>query len=207
MIAPQSPLATGQTEKIRERDMYRLFGLVALLVVGNAWGQDAFVDFDKSVDFESYKTFVWVNSDEDLSEISPLWHERIRNGIIERLVEGGMTELGREEAPDVYVTYFASTAQKTRVVTDHMGYGYGSSYHRRGGGMAMGMGTSTSRVITYDKGTLVIDIWDAERKEMVWRGSTTDTMTDNPQKMEKRLVKMLDKLVKVWNREYRKANK
>jgi hypothetical protein len=73
--------------------------------------------------------------------------------------------------------------------------------------MAYGMGTTTSRVVTYDKGTLVIDIWDAERKEMVWRGSTTDTISDNPTKMEKRLKKMLDKLIKVWHREYRKAQK
>ena len=71
----------------------------------------------------------------------------------------------------------------------------------------MGMGTSTSRVVTYDKGTLVIDIWDAEKKEMVWRGTTTDTISDNPTKMEKRLNKMLDKLIKVWHKEYRKAQK
>jgi hypothetical protein len=187
--------------------MRTLAGFVALLIASGAWAQKADVDFDKSIDFESYKTFTWVQSDEDLSETSPLWHERIRNGITERMVEGGMTELTGDEIPDVYVTYYASSTQETRVVTDHMGYGYGGSYYRRGGGMSMGMGTSTSRVINYEKGTLVIDIWDAERKEMVWRGRTTDTISDDTKKMEKRLVKMLDKLIKVWNKEYRKSQK
>lgn len=196
--------------------MRRLIGLAALLIVSGASAQETYVDFDKSIDFESYQTFVWVKSDEDLSESSPLWHERIRKGITERMVEGGMTELSADETPDVYVTYYASSSQVTRVYTDHMGYGYGGgSYYRRGYGYggsyyrggSVGMGTSTSRVVTYDKGTLIIDIWDAEKKEMVWRASTTDTISDNPKKMEKRLNKMLNKVVKIWHREYRRAQK
>ena len=69
------------------------------------------------------------------------------------------------------------------------------------------MGSSTSRVITYDQGTLIIDIWDADEEKLVWRGTSTDTIVDNTKKMEKRLNKMLDKLVKAWNKEYRKAQK
>ena len=194
--------------------MRRLIGLAALLVVSNAWAQQAYVDFDKETDFTVYKTFTWVKSDEDLSETSPLWHERVRNGITERMVEGGMTEATGDEIPDVYVTYYASESQTTRVITDNVGYGYGGSYggvygsrYGRYGGPTMSMGTSTSRVVTYDKGTLVIDIWDAEKKEMVWRGSTTDTISDDPRKMEKRLKKMLDKLIKVWHRDYRRSQK
>ena len=162
--------------------MRTLAGFVALLIASGAWAQKADVDFDKSIDFESYKMFTWVQSDEDLSETSPLWHERIRNGITERMVEGGMTELTGDEIPDVYVTYYASSTQETRVVTDHMGYGYGGSYYRRGGGMSMGMGTSTSRVINYEKGTLVIDIWRIEGDQLVWRSVITDTLTSNSER-------------------------
>jgi len=183
--------------------MRSIIVLAAMLMAAGAWAQKTYIDWDKSENFENYKTFVWASSEEDLSQSSPLWHDRVVNGITERLVAGGMTELPSDETPDVYVTYFASESQKTRVVTDHMGYGYGAGYY----GMGAGMGTSTSRVVTYDKGTLVIDIWDAKEKKLVWRGSSTDTISDNPKKMEKRLKKMLDKLVKVWNKEYRKAQK
>jgi hypothetical protein len=198
----------------KEQKMRRLIGLAALLVTSGAWAQDAYVDFDKETDFTQYKTFKWVQSDEDLSETSPLWHERIRNGITSRMVESGMTEVTGDEDPDVYVTYYASESQTTRVVTDHMGYGYaggyGSPYRSRYGSWGsptMTMGTSTSREITYDKGTLLIDIWDGQRKEMVWRGSTTDTISKDTRKMEKRLDKMLDKLIKVWKRDYRRSQK
>ncbi len=181
--------------------MRRLIALAAMLMATGAGAQETYIDWDKSADFENYTTFVWVSSEDDLSKSSPLWHDRVVNGITERLVAGGMTELPSDETPDVYVTYFASESQKTRIVTDHMGYGYGAGYY----GMGMGMGSSTSRVVTYDKGTLIIDIWDADEKKLVWRGSSTDTVSDNPKKMEKRLAKMLDKLVKVWHKEYRKA--
>jgi hypothetical protein len=183
--------------------MRSIIVLAALLTAAGAWAQETYIDWDKTAGFENYKTFVWASSDEDLSKSSPLWHDRVVKGITERLVKGGMTELPNDETPDVYVTYFASESQKTRVVTDHMGYGYGAGYY----GMGAGMGTSTSRVVTYDKGTLVIDIWDAKEKKLVWRGSSTDTISDNPKKMEKRLEKMLNKLVKVWNKEYKKAQK
>jgi len=179
-----------------------VIGVAALLIAAGAWAQKTNVDWDKSADFESYNTFVWVGSDEDLSESDPLWHDRVVNGIKERLVAGGMTELSNDETPDVYVTYFASESQKTRIQTSHMGYGYGDDFYYGGG---MSMGSSTSRVITYDQGTLIIDIWDADEEKLVWRGTSTDTVVDNTKKMEKRLNKMLDKLVKVWNKEYRKA--
>jgi len=179
-----------------------VIGVAALLIAAGAWAQKTNVDWDKSADFESYNTFVWVGSDEDLSESDPLWHDRVVNGIKERLVAGGMTELSNDETPDVYVTYFASESQKTRIQTSHMGYGYGDDFYYGGG---MSMGSSTSRVITYDQGTLIMDIWDADEEKLVWRGTSTDTVVDNTKKMEKRLNKMLDKLVKVWNKEYRKA--
>jgi len=187
--------------------MRSIIFLAAMLMAAGAWAVESYVDWDKDADFESYNTFVWVGSDEDLSESSPLWHDRVVDGITERMVAGGMTELTNDKTPDVYITYYASESQQTRIITDNMGYGYGGGYYGRGAGMGMSMGSSTSRVVTYDKGTLIIDIWDADEKKLVWRGSTTDTVSDNPKKMEKRLKKMLDKLVKVWHKDYRKAQK
>ena len=54
-------------------------------------------------------------------------------------------------------------------------------------------------VRTYDKGTLIVDIWDAASNELVWRGTAANiTVTDNPTKMEKRIDKVLKKMVDKW---------
>ena len=39
--------------------------------------------------------------------------------------------------------------------------------------------STTTRVVEYTKGTLVVDIWDAATKELVWRGEVTDSLPDS----------------------------
>ena len=51
------------------------------------------------------------------------------------------------------------------------------------------MSTSTSRVRTYKEGTLVVDIYKADVKELIWRGAITGTISDNPQKNVKNFKK------------------
>jgi hypothetical protein len=46
---------------------------------------------------------------------------------------------------------------------------------------------------TIPRGSLVIDIWDVEKKLLVWRGTATATVKDNPE--PKKMVKQIDKAV------------
>ena len=74
--------------------------------------------------------------------------------------------------------------------------GFGSGMMGGGGGMqggafgrggGMGMGTSTTQVRTYAQGTLVVDIWDVNKKELVWRGVGSDTVSDSPESNAKKI--------------------
>ena len=98
-----------------------------------------------------------------------------------------------ESDPDMYVTYHGTTRDDTQYQTDSFGYGMGAGW--RWGAMG-GMGTSTTRAVTYHKGTLVVDFWDAEKKQLIWRGTATATLSDNPQKNSKKIHKAMDKLFK-----------
>ena len=83
--------------------------------------------------------------------------------------------------------------------TTSFGYGYGSSmyWHRGYGGMG---GSSTTRAYTYTKGTLIIDIWDAKSEKLVWRGSATATVKENPEKAAKQIDNVVNKMVKKWGK-------
>ena len=65
--------------------------------------------------------------------------------------------------------------------------------------------STTTRVVEYEKGTLVVDIWDAAKKELVWRGEVTDSLPDNVEKTQKTVVKAISKLAaqgrKLWAKE------
>jgi hypothetical protein len=64
------------------------------------------------------------------------------------------------------------------------GYGYG------------GMGGTTD-VYQYDETTLVIDMYDASKKEMVWRGTVTGVVKDEPdqEKQQENINNVVSKML------------
>jgi hypothetical protein len=72
---------------------------------------------------------------------------------------------------------------------DNFGGGWG---WRRGGGMVFGDATTTED--TYKVGTLVVDLFDAKTKKLIWRGSSSDTLSDKSDKNIKNLDKGVEKM-------------
>jgi hypothetical protein len=173
-------------------------GLLAIATT-TAGAQQVSVDFDTHVDFSEYKTFAWKDSDQDLRDSDPLMHERVVRGIEQRLRQSGLSEVATD--PDLYVTYYTAEQEETRVFTTGLGYSYYGGY----GNFGTFTPPSTSQMVTFRVGTLVIDLWDAKTSKLVWRGTAEDTVSDNPQKNAKRIDKALDKLMKRWDKEYRKV--
>jgi hypothetical protein len=50
--------------------------------------------------------------------------------------------------------------------------------------------------VTYEVGTLVLDMYDAQTKRLVWRGVATKTVSKKPEKNEKALEKAVEKMFK-----------
>jgi hypothetical protein len=180
-----------------------ILGLALLVFAGPAFAQKIFIDYDHEYDFDKIATFAWADTAEtSVKNEDPLLHSRIVNAIEHYLVEGGLTEAS--EDPDVYVTYHASSKEEMSLNTSSLGYGYPGGwgwgdygYGYGYGGWGGGMGTTTTTVTKYEVGALVIDVWDASTKEAIWRGTAMDIMiSDNPEKMAKRIDKTLHKIVK-----------
>jgi len=58
------------------------------------------------------------------------------------------------------------------------------------------MGTATTTTSEYLVGTLVVDIFDAKSKQLMFRGTATDEISDKPEKNIKKIAKAADKLFK-----------
>ena len=56
------------------------------------------------------------------------------------------------------------------------------------------MGTATTTEDTYKVGTLVVDLFDAKTKKIIWRGSSSDTLSSKSDKNIKDLDKGVQKL-------------
>lgn len=182
---------------------------VAALVALPTMAQQVYVDYDKSVDFSQYKTFAWkAPSEASLAEESPLMHERVENAIETSLKSGGLTE--NTQSPDLWVTYHTSSKEEVQFSTSHMGYDYGPGwgwdpYWDGYGGIGTGMGSSTTTAHTYERGTLIIDIWDAKTNKAIFRGAAEAVVKSKPEKEAKQIEKAIEKIGKKFDSMYRKG--
>jgi hypothetical protein len=167
------------------------------------------IQWNESYPFESIETFQWQSTpDSSLAEREPFIHSRIVTTIEYHLTGSGLTRV--ESDPDIYITYHTSTDSNVRLRSNS--YGYGFSGYGRGGWGYYGYGmtgpiSTTTDVIEYVEGTLVVDIWDADSRELVWRGSVTRTLSDDISKVEKDIVKAIEAMAKqgrkLWERSRR----
>jgi hypothetical protein len=166
-----------------------VLGLVAL----PAAAQKVTIDYAHDYDFKSVKTFQYVESTDSKSS-DPLMDGRIKDAVINQLVQGGLTQV--ESDPNIYVTYGITTKQNAVYNTTGMGYG-GFGFGWRGWG---GMGTSTTTESTYTEGTLIIDAYDSGDKKLVWRGTGTVTVKAKPEKVTQQIDNIVSKLGEKWKK-------
>jgi hypothetical protein len=176
-----------------------------------AQAQKPHIQWNNQYNFEEVNTFAWqVTPETSLEGRNPFMHSLIKNTIEAELATSGLTEVQPDANPDVFVNYHASTSTDVQLRSDSYGYGFGAYGMGTWGyyGMATGPVSTTTRVVEIEKGTLVVDIWAAATKELIWRGEVTDTLPDNPQKAEKLVVKVIGKMAaqgrKLWASEQKR---
>jgi hypothetical protein len=183
--------------------------LALLITLPASAGIKIEVDFDRDADFDSYKTFAWKDTPKtSLRGVSPLMHSRIKNAIEDDFAKGGLQQVGLDEDPDILITYHASVNEEVHYNTAHYGYDYGFGpgwgYY---GGYYGGMGSSMTTSHAYNRGTLVVDIWDAKTKNLIFRGAAKAIVKPSPEKSAKRIDKTIKKMGKKFDKKLRRVKK
>ena len=167
------------------------------LAVAPAFAQKVYIDYDKEYDRSKVHTYAWGHTDSTLEKINPRAHEHIVKQIDAYFVTAGLKKVDGDS--DVMVTYHTNSKEELSVNTDMWGYGYPSSFYWNPY-WGTGFGSTTTTVTTYTRGTLIVDVWDAHTKKLVWRGSATDIVPENPEKAYKKIDKALSKIVAKWQK-------
>src|SRR5215470_18629710 len=159
------------------------------LAGATAFAQDVKVDFDKDANFAHIKSFV--------AKIGTSWHNQISEKRVLTEIEQSLVEKGWQKAPDeasadALVVLHGATEKEKTLNTFYSG-GYGGYGWRGWGG---GMGSATTTTSEYLVGTLVVDIFDAKSKQLMFRGIAQDELSDKPEKNQKKLAKASDKMFK-----------
>lgn len=142
-------------------------------------------DYDRSADFSQYKTYSW----EKVQTQDPLWVDRIEHAVNAALAAKGWTEV--PSGGQVAIIAIEMAKDRQTVNTFYDGFGGGWGWRRFGAG---GLGEATTTTENYKVGTLVVDLFDAHSKNMIWRGSASDTLSDKSEKNIKNLDKNVQKM-------------
>jgi len=170
----------------------RLFGVlfvIGIFMLGLGCATvDVAYDFDPEADFSALHTYGWQPIPKR-SKADAFVIKRIKAAVAQEMDAKGFRE--SESAPDFTIALHGSKERKVDV--QEWGYSYSprAYYHpygfrddRPGGlsGPRWGRGEdyeeyrSGTDVYEYEEGTLIIDIVDAKKKELLWRGSATDVI-------------------------------
>ncbi len=152
------------------------------------------IDFDPQADFSTYKTWSWlpggppVTGDRQLD--SPEVRERFKRGIEEEFVARGYPMSADD--PDFYVFYNAAVNQEINVRNIENYYQY-INY------TVFVPWVTSSYTEIWDVGTVIIDVFDAKTRTLVWRGTGRSELNaqagprENEPLIRKGIQKLLEK--------------
>ena len=155
--------------------------VIAVFGANASLAQQVKTDYDRNTDFTQYKTYSW----EKVQTQDPLWVDRIEQAVNAALVAKGWTLV--PSGGNVSIVAIEMTRNQQTLDTFYNGFGGG---WRWGGGF----GDATTTADTYKVGTLVVDLFDTNSKKLIWRGSSSDTLSDKSDKNIKNLDKGVQKM-------------
>ena len=152
--------------------------ILAIAVGGQVFAQQVHTDSDPAAAFGTYRTFAWKSTritSADPALNNPIVQHKIEAEIEKQLYARGLTKATGN--PDVYVSFRLGSGIERDVIDYPVGWRWGG--WRR-------------EVVFNKQGTLVIDIADSARRQMVWRAVCVDTAS-NANKLDDHLPKDVKK--------------
>ena len=147
-------------------------------------------DYDKNVNFDTFKTFAFYKTGIDKAEINDLDKRRIMRAIESELLVKGFS---KSSNPDILVSIFTKSREKINVYSNNgfgpYGYGWGwSSWYWN----------NNSYTSSSTEGSLYIDLINANKKELVWQGIGRGYISENMSNKEERIKEFVSKIMEKY---------
>lgn len=160
-----------------------LFGIGLLLMFAVAAFAKITIDYDHAADFSKYHSFSWIK---EPNTKNPLMKQRIIGFINIQIANKDFRMV--PTGGDLGIAAHAATHEEKTLETFYTGLP-GWRWHG-------GWGGEWTTVETFEVGTLVIDLFDNNTHQVIWRGVASDTITDNPEKNTRELQKVIAEMFK-----------
>jgi hypothetical protein len=162
-----------------KKTLWMVVAVLTILPV-MSMAQDVSVNFDKTYDFTKIKTFAVQAGSQGQD---PFLQKYFINSVTQALVGKGWKQADAAAADATVVLHGQSETRKKL-----------DAYST--GGWRMGGGMGSAQLTDYKTGTVVLDIFEAKTKTLLFRGNASDEMADKAEKNEKKIDKAVEKILK-----------
>ncbi len=148
-----------------------------------AIGQQVSVNYDHNASFAQYHTYAWGSNNDNQIQNSIL--AQVAQQDINSAMQGkGLQMVQESQNPDLILTANGGMKRQTSY----------SAWGMRGIGGGMGGITPEQNV----EATMIVDLYDAKTKSLVWRGIGQNTLNNNGNKNQEMVQKAVQKMFKQW---------
>ncbi len=167
--------------------------LFTLVILQACSGIKVSQDYEQGYDFSKLKTYAWKQNDNKEYGLidNDLMDQRIRTAIENNLSARQYAQIDSGK-PDFYISYHMSVEQIIHSSNVSGGISVGGSSSGRYGRIGIGTG---GRVQSYDQGTLLIDVTDSSSNKLIWRGTSTQSVSQHsdPEKITQSINETVEK--------------
>jgi|ERR1700733_407682 hypothetical protein len=140
-------------------------------------------DYDHQANFSQYHTYSWGK----VQTTDPFFASRIQQAVDKQLQSKGWQLVASGGSVTVFATDNLHNQKETQTMYDNLGGGWGGGWGWGGwgwgGGWAdPGFGQATTTTTNQPVSNLVIDLFDAKSKSLLWRGLATADLSSNANK-------------------------
>jgi len=163
-----------------------------LLLCRTAAADNVKTDYDHHVDFTQYHTYSWGKV-EVADEFNA---QRIQHAIDRELRAKGWQQVPGDGQITLVVKDRVQTQQQLETFYDGLGGGWGMGWRWGGWGWGPGggFGESTTTVNNVAVGYMVVDMFDAQTKQLLWRGISQGELKNDPDKNRKMIYDDIGKM-------------
>ena len=170
-----------------------LGALLLALIVPATEAQHVQTDYDHKAPLTDYHTF----SIAKVQTVNPLDGDVLRSEIRKDLEYHHLQEVPR--GGDVVITVIGAQRETQQYQSFYNGLGPGFGWGGYGGWWGGGwggggFGDNTTTVHEIPIGTLIVDMYDTHTHNLVWRGTSHETDSDNMNKNSGKLQKAIDEM-------------
>ncbi len=162
---------------------FALCAMLACMASAVALGQTVSVNYNKSQDFSQYHTYTWASNNANQIQNSIL-AQQAQSDINTAMQGKGLQMVQESQNPDMILLASGGMQQQTSY----------SAWGMRGIGGGMGGITPQQNVV----GTLIVDLYDAKSKSLLWRGIAQNTLSTNGSKNSQMVTKAVQKMFKQY---------